>query len=93
MLMKCALGVVVSVVLSACAVMPAVDTSYENRCEISSDKKILKVVDIAKDTNTFYSISGLVLLPITGVVSGVYVVVNNVYHLGEEAIVCGKQKV
>jgi hypothetical protein len=42
-----------------------------------------------EDTNTFYSISGLVLIPLSGIVSGTYVAINNVYHLGEEKIVCG----
>jgi hypothetical protein len=27
-------------------------------------------------------------MPITGVVSGAYVAINNIYHIGEEAVVC-----
>jgi len=76
--------------LSSCAVVPVKDQSHVNQCEISSDKKTLKVVDLADESNSYYSISGVILLPITGVVSGVYVAVNNVYHLGEEKIVCSK---
>lgn len=75
--------------LSACVVVPETDTAKVNKCEISSDRKTLKVINGFKDTNTFYSISGLVLLPITGVVSGTYVAINNVYHLGEETFICG----
>lgn len=78
--------------LSACVVLPVDDHSYVNKCEISSDRKTLKVVDAAKDTNTFYSISGVILLPITGVISGIYVGVNNIYHLGEEKFTCGGSK-
>ena len=74
--------------LSACVVVPTVDHSYVNGCEISSDRKTLKVVDAAKGTNSYYSISGVVLYPISGIVSGLYVAVNNVYHYGEEKIVC-----
>jgi hypothetical protein len=81
-----------SLVLSACVVVPTVDTGHVNKCEISSDRKILKIVDVAKQTNTYYSISGLLLVPITGVISGVYVAVNNVYHLGEEQIICSDDK-
>lgn len=77
--------------LSACVVVPE-DSAKVNRCEISSDRKTLKIINGFKDTNTFYSISGLVLLPVTGVVSGTYVAINNVYHLGEERIVCGPAK-
>lgn len=78
--------------LSGCVVMPVDDHSYINKCEISSDRKILKVVDVAKDTNSFYSISGVILLPITGVISGIYVGVNNIYNLGEEKLTCGGSK-
>ncbi len=74
---------------SGCVVMPIKDHGYVNQCEISSDRKYLKVVDMAKGTNSYYSISGIILLPISGVVSGVYVGVNNIYHLGEETIRCG----
>ena len=74
--------------LSACIVVPETDTAKVNKCEISSDRKTLKVINGFEDTNTFYSISGLVLLPISGVVSGAYVAINNVYHLGEETLVC-----
>lgn len=78
--------------LSGCIVVPETDTAKVNRCEISSDRKTLKVINGFEDTNTFYSISGLLLLPISGVVSGTYVAINNVYHLGEERIVCGRPK-
>lgn len=78
--------------LSGCVVVPAVDNLHTSRCEISSDRKTLKVIDLAKQTNSYYSISGLVLYPITGVVSGVYVAVNNVYHYGEEEIFCSSKK-
>ena len=79
-------------VLTGCIVVPHTDTAKMNKCEISSDRKTLKVVNGFEDTNTFYSVSGLVLLPITGVVSGTYVGINNVYHLGEETLVCGADK-
>ncbi len=75
--------------LSGCVTLPTKDHSYVNKCEISSDRKVLKVVDAAKGSNSFYSISGVVLLPITTVISGIYVGINNTYHLGEEKLVCG----
>lgn len=80
------------ILLSGCVVVPTVDNTHTKRCEISSDRKTLKVVDLADETNSFYSISGLVLYPITGIVSGAYVAVNNVYHYGEEKIVCSPKK-
>jgi hypothetical protein len=75
--------------ISGCVVVPTNDLSSVNKCEISSDRKTLKIINGFEDTNTYYSISGLILLPITGVVSGAYVAINNIYHLGEEAVVCG----
>ncbi|WP_394224034.1 hypothetical protein [Alteromonas gracilis] len=75
--------------LSGCIVVPETDTAKVNKCEISSDRKTLKVVNGFEETNTFYSISGIALLPITGIVSGTYVAINNIYHLGEETLVCG----
>lgn len=81
-------GLVIST-LTGCVVMPMKDHGHINKCEISSDRKYLKIIDIAKDSNSYYSISGVILLPISGVVSGVYVGVNNIYHLGEERIRCG----
>jgi hypothetical protein len=74
--------------ISGCVVVPAKDSSHSSKCEISSDRKTLRIVDVAKETNSYYSISGMVLLPVSGVVSGVYVAINNVYNLGEEKIVC-----
>jgi len=75
--------------LTGCVVVPSDDVSYVNKCEISSDRKTLKVVSATEGLNTFYSISDLLLLPVTGVLAGVYVGINNIYHLGEEQITCG----
>ena len=75
--------------LTGCVVVPSDDVSYVNKCEISSDRKTLKVVSATEGLNTFYSISDLLLLPVTGVVASVYVGINNIYHLGEEQITCG----
>lgn len=89
--MKCFL-LCLALLLSGCMVVPETDTAKVNRCEISSDRKTLKVINGFEDTNTFYSISGLILLPVSGVVSGTYVAINNVYHLGEETLVCGPKQ-
>lgn len=91
--MKCVLcGLFALLLTSGCVVVPTEDLLAKNKCEISSDRKTLKIINGFKDTQTYYSISGLILLPITGVVSGVYVTVNNIYRIGEEAIVCGTGK-
>lgn len=89
---KVSLVFAISILLSGCVVVPETDVANVNRCEISSDRKTLKIINGFEDTNTFYSISGLVLLPISGVVSGTYVAINNVYNLGEQGIDCGPEK-
>ncbi|NQZ90278.1 MAG: hypothetical protein HRT54_22160 [Colwellia sp.] len=86
--MKCTILIFI-LFLSGCVVLPTDDNTYVNKCEISSDRKTLKVVSASEGLNTFYSISDLLLLPVTGVIVGIYVGVNNIYHLGEEKIVCG----
>ena len=84
------------VFLAGCVVFPVVDKEATRqakvRCELSSDKKILKVIDVAKETNTFYSVSGLavtpVVLPLSGIISGTYTLVNNIYFYGEQELKC-----
>ncbi len=82
-----------AVTLGGCVVVPVKDTEQVQTCKLSSDKKTLQIVDVAEETNTYYSVSGILLSPIlvptTAVVSGAYVLVNNTYHLGEKTIKCG----
>ncbi|TRX57004.1 hypothetical protein [Thalassomonas sp. M1454] len=86
-------NVIYSILLAGCVAVPTKDESHTHKCYLSSDKKTLKVVDLnGEGSGNYYSVSGVVLSPITmlvsGVVSGVYVVVHNTYHLGEETFVC-----
>ena len=91
--MKIMLCALLSLILIAgCVVVPTDDLPAVTNCEISSDRKTLKIINGFEDTNTYYSISGLILIPITGLVSGTYVAINNIYHFGEEIVVCGRQK-
>ncbi|TPH14052.1 hypothetical protein [Litorilituus lipolyticus] len=83
--------------LFSCVAIPVKDESHVNRCELSTDMKTLKIVDVAKETNSYYSVWDYVLSPIlvptTAIISGTYVLVNNTYHLGEEQIKCGNGKI
>ena len=78
--------------VSGCVVVPVEDKLHVNKCEISSDRKTLKIIDLAEETNSYYSVSGVVLTPLlvpaTAIVSGSYVFINNTYRLGEETIKC-----
>ncbi|WGL16010.1 hypothetical protein PVT68_14690 [Microbulbifer bruguierae] len=80
------------VVLTGCVVVPHPDKDYVAKCEISSDRKTLRVMNVAKETQTYYSLEGIIATPIlypaTALVSGVYVAVNNMYNVGQEKLVC-----
>jgi hypothetical protein len=53
----------------------------------------LKIIDLAKETNSYYTMEGYlvspILVPTTAVISGAYVLVHNTYYYGKENIVCG----
>lgn len=83
---------VISAAMSGCVAVPATDATYVGRCGLSTERKVLKIVDVAKTTNSYYSISGYlltpILLPTTAIISGVYVITNNAYYEGESIIQC-----
>jgi hypothetical protein len=78
--------------LSGCVVMPTTDTNKQYKCSLSSDKKTLKVVNLIDGSANFYQwqdeILAPVTLPVSLLLSGTYVIVNNIYHIGEEIIKC-----
>ena len=79
-------------IISGCVVSPASDINYVGRCGVTPDHKTLRIVDVAKATNSYYSISGYlltpILLPVTAIISGAYVLTNNVYYEGKNIIQC-----
>ncbi|MCJ8294676.1 MAG: hypothetical protein MJK15_09740 [Colwellia sp.] len=79
-----------------CVTVPVDDHSHRHKCELSTNMKVLKIVDVAKETNSFYSVGGLILSPIliptSAIISGTYVLVNNTYHLGEKEVKCRESK-
>lgn len=80
--------------LTGCVVLPVEDNSYSKQCGLSSNKKVLKIVDFAKDTDSYYTISGYVLTPIilpsSAIISGTYVAVNNTFYVDDKKIECAK---
>ncbi len=87
-------GVIIglALTLSGCVTAPISDYSHESTCKLSTDMKTLKIIDVAEETNSYYSVAGIVLSPIlvptTAIISGTYVLVNNTYHIGEEMVKC-----
>ena len=90
--MKAILLLFVVVFFGGCVVVPAENEDYVAECEISSDRKTLRVMNVAKETDTYYSVEGIaatpILYPTTAIVSGIYVAINNSYNVGEEKLVC-----
>jgi len=82
----------VIMIISSCVAVPATPISHVGRCGVSPDYKTLKIIDVAKATNSYYSISGYLLTPIilptTAIISGAYVLTNNVYYSGKNIIQC-----
>lgn len=74
---------------TGCVVIPETDKTYVAKCEISADRKTLKIIDLAKELNMYYSLGGVFLVPISGIVSSTYVAINNTYYYGKEKIICG----
>ena len=92
--MKIFAAIMLIIFLTGCITVPVNDRSQSKQCYLSSDKKTLKIIDFNEEnTGFYYSVSGLLLSPIlvptTALISGSYVLVNNIYHLGEEKIKCG----
>ncbi|QFT53771.1 hypothetical protein [Microbulbifer sp. THAF38] len=82
-----------SINVISCVTVPAPSDKQTARCEISTNRLTLKVVDLAEATDSYYSLEGLIaspiLVPTTAILSGAYVLAHNTYRLGEEKIVCG----
>lgn len=79
------------IALSGCVAVPYPDDFSASACDTATSRKTLRVVNITSETNTD-SVEGIVLspilVPVTAVFSGAYVVANNALHFGEEALRC-----
>lgn len=79
--------------LSGCVVLPKKDYSEKLECGLSSDKKVLRIVNLTDGDTSFYRWSdemvAFITIPASAIVSGAYVLVNNIYHIGEKTIKCG----
>jgi len=80
------------VLVSDCVVVPVTETRYVGRCGITHDKKTLKLIDVAKETHTYYDIGGLmltpILIPVSTVLSATYIATDEIYQYGKQVIVC-----
>ena len=77
---------------SGCVVVPEPDLSVASDCGTSSKRMKLTMVDLAEETGSYRNAdpSGLFTVPVTGVISGAIVGVNNVYNITEEKFMCNE---
>ena len=94
-MMKSLVALIVAVLptVSGCVVIPEKEIKAKYQCGLSTDKKVLKFVNLLKNDNSFYAwndeILGVITVPTSAIVSSVYVAVNNTYHFAEKTIKCG----
>lgn len=89
---KSILIVIITLFISGCVVVPQTDYSQEYKCELSSDKKVLKLTNMLENDTSFYSWTdeylSIITVPTSAILSASYVLVNNIYHIGERTIKC-----
>ena len=89
---KLSVALLFVVLVSSCVVVPVTETRYVGRCGITHDKKTLKLIDVAKESQTYYDIGGLVLspilIPVTAILSATYIATDEIYQYGKQMIVC-----
>ena len=81
-------------IVSGCVTVPETDRNYVGRCGVSNDHKVLRIANVSKETNSYYSIGGIfltpILIPVTALISGTYVLINNAYYSADEIFNCQK---
>ena len=81
-------------IVTGCVTVPETDRNYVGKCGVSNDHKVLRIANVAEETKSYYSIGGIlltpILIPVTALVSGTYVLINNAYYSAEEIINCQK---
>ena len=79
---------------SGCVVVPEKVANQHYQCGLSSDQKTLRLVNLNDGTTNFYQwndeLAAIVTLPTSALISSTYVLVNNIYNIGEKIIKCDK---
>lgn len=78
--------------ISGCIVVPENVETESYQCALSTDQKVLKLVNLTDGDTSFYEwndeMLAVITVPTSAIISGTYVVVNNAYHIGEKLIKC-----
>jgi len=79
---------------TACVVLPEKVQSQQYQCGLSTDMKVLKLVNLTDGDASFYEwndeVFAIITIPTSAIISASYVLVNNIYHIGEKQIKCSK---
>ena len=77
---------------TSCVVVPEKDHTKKYRCGLSTEMKVLKLVNLTDGDTSFYEwndeMLAIITIPTSAIISGTYVLVNNIYHIGEKQIKC-----
>lgn len=78
--------------ITSCVVLPEKDRTQKYQCALSTDMKILKIVNLTDGDTSFYKwndeMFAIITIPTSAIISASYVLVNNIYHIGEKQIKC-----
>ena len=73
---------------TSCMVLPENDHTKKYQCALSTDMKVLKLVNLTDGDTSFYKwndeMFAIITIPTSAIVSASYVLVNNIYHIGEK---------
>lgn len=76
----------------SCVVLPEKDHTKKYKCGLSTDMKVLKLVNLTDGDTSFYEWNdealAIITIPTSAIISGSYVLVNNIYHIGEKQVKC-----
>jgi len=77
---------------AGCVVVPEKAEAKKYQCSLSTDMKVLKLVNLTDGDTSFYEwndeLLAIITVPTSAIISGSYVLVNNIYHIGEKQIKC-----
>ena len=78
---------------TSCVVVPEKDHTVTYKCGLSSNMKVLKLENLTDGDTSFYEwndeVFAIITVPTSAIISGSYVLVNNIYHIAEKKIKCG----
>jgi hypothetical protein len=80
---------------TSCVVLPEKSQHQNYECSLSTNMKVLKLVNLTDGDTSFYKwndeLTAFITIPASAIISASYVLVNNIYHIGEKKIKCNNK--